>query len=197
MTQNPHQMAFLKISLFINTLFFYPFFLNGQIPTTSEQNQKFDKVRNEYVKLYQENDSAYSFNITITKVEVVNIKTLNYLGSYNDWNDNKGFVWLFFNDSIKVEFQQYLDKVLPKGENKIEMTLRIRDFRMKQYMLTNSQGCHYRFDYELRYLKNGVENSVTSKNNLKIEGVNGPKELLDVIKTSLWELLAKGVSKDN
>jgi len=170
---------------------------NAQTSSTSSENPSLKQVRNEFVPLYQENDSALSFQIQIEKVELVGKKSLNFLGSYKDWKDNQGYVWLRFQNSIEEEFQTYFNKVLSNNENNIKLSLTINQFRLKQYLVANGQGCFYRYNYELYYYQNDKRYSLNLKNKIKIEKVKGPKELLDEIKNSIWELLSKGASIDN
>jgi len=157
-------MRELKSRFIALILICFSLLLNAQISSTSSDNSFLKKVRNEFVPLYQESDSVLSFPIEIEKVELVGKKSLNFLGSYNDWKDDEGYVWLSFQSSIEGEFQTYFAKVLSTNVGNLKLSLRINQFRLKQYLVTNSQGCFYRYDYELYYYENDKKYSLTLKN---------------------------------
>ncbi|MGY5353495.1 hypothetical protein [Wenyingzhuangia sp. IMCC45467] len=156
----------------------------SQISSISKINPKLAHVRKEYIKLVEEKDTVIPLNINISETSSEK-KALNILGSYKDWNNEVKFVWLLFQDDVNTEFQNYFNKILPSKNENIEVNLNIKKFRLKQYMLTESQSCYFKYEYEFSFLKNGKKRNISFKEKTKIENINGPREIVDAIKSSL------------
>lgn len=169
-----------------------PICINAQTPQIKEQRRSFglNKLIKSKVSLEQPNDTLFSFEVSSIQVIDQRKSDFNALGAYNDWYKNDSIAWLFFHGSVESEFQDYLDKVLIKDAEGYSLTLRIVKFRFRQYMFSNGKRAHYKYEYQLEWTNEGRQYISVVKESVKIDNVEGPKNMLDPIKLSLWQLIS-------
>ena len=103
--------------------------------------------------------------------------------------------WLFFHKKVDEEFEDYLNKVVTKGQEDIKLKISITKFRLKQTMFSNGKRAQYLYAYELEREINKKLYTTSIEGKVKIENIDEPKRVLDSIKISLWKLLSEKLTE--
>lgn len=146
-------------------------------------------IRQDFISLSINEDSLVESSFKVTNVEVRGKKSLRFLGSYEDWEYRNKRVWLMFENDLDKEFSDYLKSTIRPLEGALEVRLIIQQFQHKQHLFFNSNGCIFRYRYELYFLKESEKYSYLVKESHKLKDVTSDDQIIKSIKESINKLM--------